>query len=176
MIVISPSNAHVERILYAMQTIKSEKRSTMSQHTLNNIYRVSNNSEGMANFSAQPFIDHRVQLSTKAGPNRLLVEGEKIPSVFRLKSNYPENSKASTSAGAEMHIKQEPGESILPLVTETTPIQPSPTTYISSAGLMDVSSHLSVHTDHPVEVSSGEEHLMLVQQSSVKLGFFTMNS
>ena len=56
-----------------------------------------------------------------------------------------------------MHIKQEPGESILPLVTETTPIQPSPTTYISSAGLMDVSSHLSVHTDHPVEVSSGEE-------------------
>ena len=75
-----------------------------------------------------------------------------------------------------MHIKQEPGESILPLVTETTPIQPSPTTHFSSADLMDVSSHLSVHTDHPVEVSSDEEHLMLVQQSSVTLGFVTMNS
>jgi hypothetical protein len=44
MLDISPSNAHIERILFAMQGIKTEMRSGMSQHSLNNLFRVAHNS------------------------------------------------------------------------------------------------------------------------------------
>ena len=44
MLDISPSNAHVERRLFAMQGIKTEMRSGMSQHSLNNLFRVAHNS------------------------------------------------------------------------------------------------------------------------------------
>ena len=88
MIDMSPSNAHVERVIFALQTIKTDLRSTLSQHTLYNIFRVAHNSEPMNNFNPQPFLNHWLELSKQAGPKKIILEGQKVPSIFRLKSTY----------------------------------------------------------------------------------------
>ena len=77
-----------------MQSTKTEMRSGMAQHTLNNIFRVAHNSEKLPAFDAEPFICHWMEESKKAKEARLVLEGEQIPTIFRLKQCYSTRQRA----------------------------------------------------------------------------------
>ena len=62
MICLSPSNAHMERMVKAMNHIKTTERVKLTQVKLNNIFRVSANSTKGKSFDPQPIVDHYVNL------------------------------------------------------------------------------------------------------------------
>ena len=66
MIAMSPSNAHTERQIKAMNNIKTIHRTTLGQAKLNNQYKIAMNSLPPKLFDPQPVIDHYVRKSTES--------------------------------------------------------------------------------------------------------------
>ena len=91
MIDLSPSNAHVERMVKAMNHIKTTERVGLSQVRLNNLFRVSTNSPTGTNFNPQEIIDYWMKISIdadKKGQPVILHEGQVVPNIFRLQRTY----------------------------------------------------------------------------------------
>ena len=88
---LSPSNAHVERMVKAMNHIKTTERVGLSQVRLNNLFRVSTNSPTGTNFNPQEIIDYWMEISIdadKKGQPVILHEGQVVPNIFRLQRTY----------------------------------------------------------------------------------------
>ena len=112
MVCLSPSNAHVERMVKALNHIKTTERVRLVQVKLNNLFRVSTNSEKGANFNPQAVIDHWAKISIDAqrkGQPVILQNGQEVPNLFKLKSSYPQNRATATKTTlADTKIKVEP--------------------------------------------------------------------
>ena len=81
---ISPSNAQVERMVKALNHIKTTERVRTSQVKLNSLYRVATNSATGADFNPQAVINHWIKLSTEAdnaGMKITLQDGQQVPSI-----------------------------------------------------------------------------------------------
>ena len=92
---MSPSNAHTERMVKAMNNIKTIPRSSLGQTKLNNQFKVAMNSKTGEDFDPQPFVDHWIRKSVQANEKReakiVLQCGTEIPSIFKIKSTYKPN-------------------------------------------------------------------------------------
>ena len=111
MIAMSPSNAHTERQIKAMNNIKTIHRTTLGQAKLNNQYKIAMNSLPPKLFDPQPVIDHYVRKSTESLDKQqpiVLQCGQQVPNIFRMKGQYKTGrSKPGKRATSQL------GESIL---------------------------------------------------------------
>ena len=114
MIVMSPSNAHTERQVKAMNNIKTTSRSRLSQARVNNLFKVATGSCTGEKYNPQAAIDHGMDLSVQAegkGEKIILQCGQQVPNIVRLKSSYKPRNSESTFVGvrkAEVHPENSP--------------------------------------------------------------------
>ena len=123
MIVMSPSNAHTERQVKAMNNIKTTSRSRLSQARVNNLFKVATGSCTGEKYNPQAAIDHWMHLSVQAegkGEKIILQCGQQVPNMFSLKFSYNArtvatkgkvDNSASTFVGvtkAEVHPENSP--------------------------------------------------------------------
>ena len=132
MICLSPSNAHVERMVKAMNHIKTSERVKLVQGKLNSLFRVSANSQTSKTFDPQPVIDHWISLSAKAlekGTDVVLQEGQKVPNIFRLKSQYTSNRQSCAKQKVTVKVESSEMSSVPTILTSSQRIavnMPSP--------------------------------------------------
>ena len=122
---MSPSNAHTERQVKAMNNIKTITRSRLSQCRMNNQFKVAMNSKRGDDFDPQPFVGHCVKLSSEAGDKKIILQcGQQVPNVFRMKSTYKPSVSRTKS---KLALSEKIPKSISPLKTESITPKNTPT-------------------------------------------------